>query len=139
MLRLRRELPVLRHNAWLTGQPDEESRRDIVWYSVWGLEMKSEEWTNPAVRCVAAALDARFAPPPEDGSPAHSVLLVFNATPQHVTFTLPVLAGHMGEWALRIYTADGYFEEAQAPTYAPPGKLELLSHSMALLTQAPQE
>jgi glycogen operon protein len=139
LLRLRRELPVLRHNAWLSGQPDEESRRDIVWYSVWGLEMKSEEWTNPAVRCVAAALDARFAPAPEDGSPARSVLLVFNATAQDVTFTLPVVAGHMGEWALRIYTAEGFFAEDQARIYAPPAKLELLSHSMALLTQAPQE
>ena len=139
LVRLRRELPVLRHNAWLTGKPDEDSRRDIVWYSVWGLEMTSEEWTNPAVRCVAAVLDARFAPGDADPAATRSVMLVFNATGEDVTFTLPVVAGHTGEWALRIYTPEGHFEEAGAPTYAPPGKLQLVSHSMALLTQAPGE
>ncbi|MDB5911597.1 MAG: treX [Ramlibacter sp.] len=139
MLQLRRELPVLRHNAWLTGRPDEDSRRDIVWYSVWGLEMTAEEWRNPAVRCVAAVLDARFAPLHAEASSNRSVLLVLNATPEDVTFTLPVVAGHPGEWALRIYTAEGHFDEEDARRYAPPAKLALLSHSMALLTQAPQE
>jgi glycogen operon protein len=139
LIRLRRELPVLRHNAWLTGRPDEDSRRDIVWYSVWGLEMTSEEWTNPAVRCVAAVLDARFAPAHPEAAANRSVLLVFNATGDEATFTLPVVAGHPGEWALRIYTPEGHFEETEARGYAPPGKLKLLSHSMALLTQAPEE
>jgi isoamylase len=139
LVRLRRELPVLRHNAWLTGQPDEDSRRDIVWYSVWGLEMTSEEWTNPAVRCVAAVLDARFAPAPAAAGSNRSVLLVFNATGEPATFTLPVVAGHTGEWALRIITSEGHFEEADARSYVPPAKLQLLAHSMALLTQAPEE
>lgn len=139
LVRLRRELPVLRRNAWLTGQPDEDSRRDIVWYSVWGLEMTSEEWRNPAVRCVAAVLDARFAPADEAGARSRSVLLVFNATAEDATFTLPVVAGHTGEWALRIYTAEGHFEEAQARTYGSPAKLQLLARSMALLTQEPEE
>ena len=139
MLRLRRELPVLRHNAWLTGKPDEDSRRDIVWYSVWGLEMTSEEWTNPAVRCVAAVLDARFAPVHDGPAVNRSVLLVFNATGEDATFTLPVVAGHPGDWALRISTPEGFFEEADARSYGAPGKLRVLSHSMALLTQAPEE
>lgn len=139
MIRLRRELPVLRHPAWLTGRPDEDSRRDIVWYSVWGLEMTSEEWTNPAVRCIAAVLDARFAPGAMDPAQNKSVLLVFNATGEEVTFTLPVVAGHPGEWALRIDTGQGFFEEADARTYLSPAKLQLLPHSMALLTQVPEE
>jgi glycogen operon protein len=135
MLRLRRELPVLRRNAWLTGQLDEHDRRDIGWYSVWGLEMTEEEWTNPAVRCVAAVLDARYSQEESD----RSVLLVLNATGEDATFTLPEVPGHDGDWALRIYTAEGHFEEADARRYAPGAKLELLSHSMALLTQKPQE
>ena len=139
LIRLRRELPVLRQNAWLTGKPDEDSRRDIVWYSVWGLEMTAEEWRNPAVRCVAAVLDARYAPVHEAGQLNRSVLLVFNATGEEATFTLPAVAGHTGEWALRIATGEGFFEEAQAPAYAPPGRLKLLPHSMALLTQVPEE
>ena len=139
MVRLRRELPVLRHNAWLSGQPDGDGRRDIVWYSVWGLEMTEEEWTNPAVRCVAAVLDARFAPSHPEADANRSVLLVFNATGEDATFTLPTVPGHAGEWALRIYSGEGHFEEADAARYAPGAKLELLPHSMALLTQIPQE
>jgi glycogen operon protein len=139
VLRLRRELPVLRHNAWLTGQPDDDGRRDIVWYSVWGVEMTEEEWTNPAVRCVAAVLDARFAPTAAPVKTTRSVLLVFNATAEDVTFTVPRAVAHDGDWALRVYTPEGFFAEAEARCVAPDAKLELLSHSMALLTQAPQE
>lgn len=137
MIGLRRDLPVLRRNAWLTGEPDEHDRRDIGWYSVWGQEMTEEEWTNPAVRCVAAVLDARYAHPAEESG--LSVLLVFNATGEDATFTLPEVPGHESEWALRIYTGEGHFSEADARRYAPGAKLELLSHSMALLTQKPRE
>lgn len=137
MIRLRRELPVLREDSWLTGVPDEDGRRDIAWYSVWGQDMTEEEWTNPAVRCVAAVLDARFAP--SDLETSRSVLLVFNATHEHATFTLPQVPGHEGEWALRIYTGEGCFEEADARRYEPGEHLELEHNSMALLTQPAPE
>jgi glycogen operon protein len=139
VIRLRRELPVLRRNAWLTGHPDQDGRRDIVWFTVWGTEMTEEEWTNPAVRCIAAVLDARFAPAPGLEGPNRSVLLVFNATADEATFAVPALPGHTGEWALRVYTPEGYFDEAQARRIAPETKLDLVPHSMALLTQAPEE
>jgi isoamylase len=138
MIRLRRELPVLRHNAWFSGRPDADGRRDIVWFSVWGIEMTGEEWTNPAVRCVAAVLDARFAPSADDGL-RRSVLLVFNATGEEAMFSVPRLRAHEGEWALRVLTAEGFFEEAAARRIAPGDKLELRPHSMALATQVPQE
>jgi isoamylase len=138
LVRLRRELPVLRRNAWLSGRPDADGRRDIVWYSIWGTEMTAEEWTNPAVRCVAAVLDARFAAPAEDGS-RRSVLLVFNPTGADVTFALPRAAGHEGTWSLRVYTPEGLFDEAGARGLRAADKFELLAHSMALLTQPVQE
>jgi glycogen operon protein len=137
VIQLRRELPVLRRNAWLTGERDEHGRRDIGWYSVWGLEMTEEEWTNPAVRCVAAVLDGRFAP--EHEAPERSVLLVFNATGHDATFTLPPVPDQDGQWLLRIDSGEGHFSEEEGPRYAAGAKLGLLSHSMALLTQAPQE
>ena len=137
IIRLRTELPVLRRNAWLSGVPDAQGRRDVGWYSVWGLPMLEDEWTNPAVRSVAAVLDARFAP--SDLPTARSVMLIFNATGEDVLFTLPRVPGHEADWALRVYTAEGHFAEAEAPLHPPGGKLELLSHSMALLTQAPLE
>jgi isoamylase len=135
MLQLRRELPVLRRNAWLTGEPDADGRRDVGWYSVWGQDMTEEEWTNPAVRCVAAVFDRRFAPEPLPTS--RSVLLVFNATGEDATFTLPHVPGHDGDWALRVATHEGHFAAEAARAYAPGSHLELPAHSMALLTQAP--
>jgi glycogen operon protein len=137
LVQLRRELPVLRCNSWLSGHKDAQGRRDIGWYSVWGLPMLEEEWANPAVRSIAAVLDARFAPSP---LPTHrSVMLIFNATGEDVTFTLPRVPDHTDDWKLRVYTAQGHFAEDAARGYAPGGKIELLSHSLALLTQSPQE
>ncbi|TWO72895.1 glycogen debranching protein GlgX [Caenimonas sedimenti] len=131
---LRRELAVLRGSAWLNGEPDADGRRDAGWYSVWGLPMTEEEWTNPAVRCVAIVLDARFA-----GAPgSSSVLLVFNATSEAATFTLPDVPGHTGDWKLRVLTSEGCFDEKGAAGYAPQAHLELPSHCMALLTQQPE-
>ena len=136
LIALRRELPVLRLNAWPNGQPDEDGRRDVGWYSVWGLPMTEEEWTNPAVRCVAMLLDGRFVP---DGMGAKdSVLLVFNATAEDVQFTLPEVPGHAAAWALRVETAQGFFTEAEAQPFAAQDKLELPAHSMALLVQRPE-
>jgi isoamylase len=133
LIQLRRELPVLRGATWLNGQPDVDGRRDVGWYSVWGIPMTEEEWTNPAVRCVAVVLDGKFVVHDQ------SVLLVFNATAEDATFTLPEVPGHEGDWVLRIHTGEGHFTEADARRYAPQSHLELPTHSMALLTQRGQE
>ena len=133
MVRLRQELPVLRCDEWPTGEPDGDDRRDVGWYSVWGLPMTEEEWTNPAVRCVAVLLDGRFAR--VKGAPTPSVLMVFNATPEAVIQTLPEVPGHDGDWLLRVLTSEGHFEEAAAQRHRAQDKLELPAHSMALLTQ----
>ncbi len=129
LVRLRRELPVLRRDEWLRGQEDGQGRRDIGWYSVWGLPMKPEEWSNPSVRCVAALLDGRFA------GAAESVLLLFNASNENVTFTLPQASVEPGEWTLRIDTTHGHFYPELAQRIASGSQLELTAHAMALLTQ----
>jgi glycogen operon protein len=133
MVRLRGELPVLHRDAWPTGEPGDDERADVAWFSIWGLPMTEEEWTNAAVRCVAVALDGKFAP--QDGAASPSVLMVFNATSEAVTQTVPELPGHGGDWMLRMLTSEGLFDESQARRFAAQDKLELPAHSMALLTQ----
>ncbi|HWI80406.1 glycogen debranching protein GlgX [Ramlibacter sp.] len=135
VMRLRREFPVLRHNRWLSGEPDEQGRRDVSWFSVWGLPMTQEEWDNPAVRCVAALLDGRVAA----AAPGESVLLLFNASPDPVWFTLPDATVAPGEWTIRVDTAQGHFEREEAMTIGAGGKLELESRAMAVLTQVPRD
>ena len=138
LIRLRRELPVLRQNEWLSGQEDAQGRRDIGWYSVWGLPMKQEEWDDPAARCVVALFDGGFAAAAGGGVSA-SVLLLFNASAESVSFTLPPAAAAPGEWTLRIDTAQGHFHPDQGQRIESGGKLELQPHAMALLTQPGQE
>jgi isoamylase len=132
LMRLRNELPVLRHNQWLTGEPDADGRRDVGWYSVWGLPMTDEEWANPDVRCVAAVFDARFVP---GGSPRRSAMLLFNASHEDVTFTLPEVPGHDGAWKLRIHTGEGHFDEEGAAEHAAKAQFEMPAHSAVVLTQ----
>jgi len=140
LMRLRRELPVLRDNQWLTGQDNSEGRRDIRWYSVWGLAMTQEEWDNPAVRCVAALLDGKFAGDPH---PGHSVLLLFNASAEAVEFTLPGEPGAddldntEADWLVRIDTAQGHFDERGGrggPRVAAGAQLALQAYAMVVLT-----
>ena len=127
---LRQQLPVLRHNQWLTGDEDENGLRDIGWFSVWGQDMTQEEWDDPAVRCVAAVLDGRCA---NEAGP--TVLLAFNASREAVTFTLPAQPQGTSPWRLRVDTARGHFNEGDAQSIATGGQLELQSHAMAVLVQ----
>ena len=131
MIALRNELPVLRQNQWLSGDENEQGVRDVGWFSVWGQEMTQEEWDDPAVRCVAAVLDGRCG-----DEPGPTVLLVFNASREAVTFTLPPQAEGTPAWQLRVDTARGHFDAADAQAVEAGGQLELQSHAMAVLVQA---
>jgi glycogen operon protein len=131
LIDLRRELPVLRANAWYTGAEDDDGRRDIGWYSVWGLPMTAEEWADPQVRVIAALADGRFAP---GDPPCDSVIFLFNASPEDVSFTLPQTPVAAGEWRVRLDTS---VDDPLASTrvVASADKFELPAHAMALLTQ----
>jgi glycogen operon protein len=124
-------LPVLRANRWFTGEEDEEGRRDIGWFSVWGLPMQPEEWTDPKVRVIAALIDGRFVP---EGRPCDSVLLLFNSSDEDVQFTLPQTPVAAGEWRVRVDTSNDA-SLAGTQRVAADEKYELAAHAMAVLTQ----
>jgi len=131
MIDLRRELSVLHANCWYTGVDDEEGRRDIGWYSVWGLPMTAEEWADPQVRVIAALIDGKFAPA---GKPCESVLMLFNASPEEVSFTLPQTPVAGGPWTVRLDTTDDASLTSRRDIPAEE-KYELPAHTMAILTQ----
>ena len=131
MIQLRRELPVLRLDRWFTGEEDEQGRRDIGWYSVWGLPMTPEEWADPGVRVIAALIDGHFVPGRE---PCDTVVLLFNASPEEVSFTLPQTPVAAGEWRVRVDTSDDA-SLAGTRRVAAADKFGLPAHSMAILTQ----
>jgi isoamylase len=131
LVRLRRELPVLRADRWYTGAENEEGRRDIGWFSVWGLPMTPEEWTDPHVRVIAAFIDGQFAPTDQ---PCDSVLLLFNASGEAVSFTMPQTPEAQGEWRVRFDTSDDASLTGERRVDAAQ-KYELPAHGMAMLTQ----
>ena len=131
LAQLRRELAVLRANRWFTGEANEEGRRDIAWFSVWGLPMTSEEWADATVRVIAALVDGRSMP---EGESSDSVLLLFNASGEAVSFTLPQTPAAAGTWRVRVDTSDdGALGSDRRVSSA--AKFELPAHAMAVLSR----
>ncbi|MBU1360536.1 MAG: glycogen debranching protein GlgX [Gammaproteobacteria bacterium] len=106
LLALRRELPVLRRNRFLTGSSyGEHGAKDSVWFNTGGEEMDAGQWEDPQTRSFALLIDGR-APASAVPVEAHdaSVLLVFNGWHEAIPFTLP--QSDRGGWYLRCDTAD---------------------------------
>ena len=106
LLALRRDLPVLRRNRFLTGGYFEAvGAKDSTWFTPAGEEMQEEQWQDPQTRSFALVLDGRT---PVSAIPvaAHdaSVLLVFNGWHEAVPFVLP--AAPAGRWILKVDTTD---------------------------------
>ncbi len=90
---LRRELPVLRRNRFMTGVRNEElGVKDLTWLTPDGAEMTAAHWIDPHTRCFGMMLDGRapVSSIPRPGNDA-TVLLVFNGWHDAVEFTLPPL------------------------------------------------
>ena len=137
--RLRRELPVLRHNA-LAHRPAgrRTAARDIAWYSVWGLEMTAEEWDQPGGALRRRAAGRRASRADDAGAGPTSVLLLFNATDERRHL-------HAAARRRRDRRMDAAHRHRRRPLrarprrarYAPPSaSWSCRPHSMALLTQA---
>jgi len=102
---LRHTLPVLRRNRFLTGEYNEAiGVTDVRWLSPTGTDLNDEQWTDPAMRCFGMAIDGRaqasgIRKPASDAT----LLLVFNAHHDVVTFTLPEIPGSE-QWKCLIDT-----------------------------------
>jgi glycogen operon protein len=110
---LRRELPVLRRNRFLTGSIFEPiDAKDAMWLTPGGDEMQAGHWEDKQTRSLALLLDGR-APSSAIAVAAGdaSVLILINGWHEPVPFTLPVAPA--GSWTLRLDTA-----EPQAGTHA---------------------
>jgi isoamylase len=93
LIRLRTEHPVFRRSAFFLGdRTDESDVKDIVWLSSDGREMTQADWTDPHNRCLGvryAAMAEMEAETYTRRLDPHSFLLLLNAGPEPVDFTLP--------------------------------------------------
>lgn len=102
---LRRQLPVLRRNRFLTGERNEElGVTDVRWLAPGG-DLRGEDWNNPALGCFGRLIDGRAQPSgivhrADDAT----VLLIFNQTAETVPFSAPEVAGG-SQWRVLIDTA----------------------------------
>ena len=102
---LRREYPILRRSRFFSGEYNAElDVKDVSWIDASGTEMRQETWTDQTTHCFGMMIDGRAQPTGvrQKGSDA-TVLLVFNAHYEVVSFTLPQCAGGT-TWSLLIDT-----------------------------------
>jgi glycogen operon protein len=105
LLSLRRSLPVLRRERFLTGAYNEElDIKELTWLAPNGDEMSEEHWHNPHGKCLGVVIDGRAQPTGiRRRGMDRSVLLIFNAHPEVVKFRLHDAAGGAG-WELLVDT-----------------------------------
>ncbi|HMN78844.1 MAG TPA: glycogen debranching protein GlgX [Burkholderiaceae bacterium] len=109
LLRLRRELRVLRRARFFDGEPfDDQGSRDLTWLTPGGEGMSDESWSDPNTRSFAMLLDGR-APASALREPCNdaSVLILLNAWQEPVEFTLPpVPGGAAAQWTRVLDTRE---------------------------------
>jgi glycogen operon protein len=136
LLRLRHDYPILRRSRFLTGSYNAElDVKDVTWIDASGVEMRAETWNDQSTRCFGMMIDGRAQPSGvhQKGSDA-TVLIVFNAHYEAVSFTLPACAGGTA-WSLLLdtnqasMTAHATFEVGDA--------YETTAHSLLLFGLRP--
>jgi len=160
LLRLRRELAVLRPRAWPMAdvaeadadaeaeadgepgdEPGEEPQPEVLrappppgprvhWHSVWGQAMTPPEWEDPQVRCVAVVM--------EGAADEAAVLLLFNASAEEAMFTLPKEKPARA-WTLRVDTCSAELPPPDPGPLASGDHWTLPAHAMAVFSSAPRE
>ncbi|WP_201466180.1 glycogen debranching protein GlgX [Janibacter melonis] len=92
---LRREHPVFRRRRFFAGRADhggESAIGDIEWFRPDAQHMGDEEWGDSASGAIMVFLNGQAIPEPDDrGNPLvdDDFVMLFNSSPDPVTFTLP--------------------------------------------------
>ncbi|MBW3662866.1 MAG: glycogen debranching protein GlgX [Actinobacteria bacterium] len=98
LLRIRREHPTFRRRGWFEGRPlHGEEVEDIAWFTPEGEQMSDDDWNHARARSMQVFLSGEsMARPDRRGQRItdDSFLILFNAHPEAVTFTIPD-----GTWA----------------------------------------
>jgi isoamylase len=105
---LRREHPVFRRAAFLTGSAGESGLPDVWWFRPDGRRMTQREWTSEETRMLGVFLNGQeLRERTLRGEPVagDSFLLLVNAGPEAVVFTLP--ARRFGQrWLVELATGE---------------------------------
>ncbi|GAA2087892.1 glycogen debranching protein GlgX [Actinomadura alba] len=126
---LRRDHPVFRRRRFLTGDGD------IAWFTPTGGEMTDADWHVGYAKAVMILLTGDAIPEPDRrGEPVtdDSFLLLFNASPEDLTFAVPEAAE--GLWMCVLDTTTTYlFDTYEGPSVRAGEKLTVEARSIQVL------
>jgi isoamylase len=132
LARLRRHHPVFRRRRFFEGAFRGAS--DIAWLTPAGDEMTEEDWQASYAKSVAVFLNgAAITEPDPRGDPVtdRKFLLLFNAGPEPITFTLP--EARLGsDWEVVIDTTSP-LGSAEALEFSPKTKVEVTGRAIVVL------
>jgi len=135
---LRNALPILNRGRFLTGRYDEEfGVQDVTWLRPDGGEMAPENWNDGGARSFAVRLDGRAQATGlhRRGGDA-TLLLLFNAYHDLVTFTLPETVG--GEaWTRLLDTNLPDSQDAESFAFGQP--YEVTGRSLLMFVLKPED
>jgi isoamylase len=132
LIALRRDHPVFRRRRFFTGELG--GQRDISWLTPAGTEMTDADWRASDTRSLAVLLNGEAITEPGPRGETitdQSFLLLFNASDQPVTFTLPAADAAPG-WEVVVDTAN---TGVSAETPAGTGSIDLASRTVVVLRE----
>ncbi|HEY7263861.1 MAG TPA: glycogen debranching protein GlgX [Trebonia sp.] len=138
LARLRRQHPVFRRRRFFQGayrRPGGKIAGDIAWLTPAGDEMTEEDWQASYAKSVAVFLNgAAISEPDPRGDPVTDMkfLLLFNAGPEPITFTLPE-AKLSGDWEVVIDTVSPRGDPVDAIGFLPRTKVEVSGRAIVVL------
>jgi glycogen operon protein len=137
MVWLRRDHPVFRRRRFFHGRPVRGTRdelTDIAWFTPQGGEMTEGDWQSASSALTVFLNGSAISEPGDRGEPVtdDSFLLMFNASPEPMDFTVP--ADHGREWQVVVDTARPEGVPAGSGRKAVQGdRLELADRSVVVL------
>jgi glycogen operon protein len=132
---LRRRLPILRRERFLTGAFNEELQlKELSWFTPSGAEMTEQNWHDGHAKCLGLVIDGRAQPTGirKRGSD-RTALLILNAAPDVVEFSLPNVSGGEG-WQLLLDTNQDSLEDG--PLFAFQHRYTVTGRSLLLFELA---
>lgn len=123
MVQLRTEHPVFRRRRFFAGRPErggESSLGEIEWFTPDGHHMSEKDWQEASARSMMIFLNGQAIREPDPrGRPIvdDDFLLMFNASPDPVIFTIP--QGAYGQrWQEVVNTGEAYDPAGQVREYS---------------------
>ena len=130
LIQLRRDHPVFRRSAFLTGHEVRGSGLpDVWWFRPDGRRMTQKDWQREDARALGCFLNGAEIPsrtPTGEEIVDDSFLLLFNAHFEAVPFTLPTRR-FGARWTVELATGDGL------PEGSIPGRTEVTVHDRSLV------